>query len=107
MPTIPEIVEYSTGTIAVWANRRRANLTYDQKLEADLNFNSADFRTLSGALRSYVQQQAQNRNPLPTITLKEIKNKKTVGEVSRLIVERISGRQPTRNEVEAHFGGGQ
>ena len=87
MTTHKDAAEYTIDVVARWANWSYSDLEQDTHLFNDLNFGRNHLRTLSGALRYYVQLY----RPQQTVRIRDIQTAKKVGALVKLVVDRSTG----------------
>ena len=85
--TQQEIASYVVSVVAVWSNRDKSQFTAATSLTTDLNLNSVRLRTMTGALRNFIQME----RPSSTLLVREVKQAKKLGPLVALVIERRTG----------------
>ena len=91
MPKQLEIVVYTVVVVATWSNRDRRSFSFDTHLTKELNLNPTRLRTLTGALRSYIQSHNQDE----TLRLSDIKRAGKLGPLVQTVILRMAGVTPS------------
>lgn len=87
MTTQKDAAEFTIDVVARWAGWHYSDLKHDTHLFNDLDFDRNHLRTLSGALRYFVQLY----RPQETIRIRHIKSANRVGALVKLVVDRSTG----------------
>ncbi len=87
MPTQQAVVAYTLGVMVTWTNRELSTLMFDTHLTDDLNLTETRRRTITGALRSYIQRYRENQ----TLLVSDVKRAKILGTLVQTMVARTTG----------------
>lgn len=97
MPSKKEITNFVLVALGHWATRRVATMKFETTLTDDLNLSALDLRTLTGALRSYVQRSDESK----TVILPEVKKSKAIGPLVSLIISKLYSIPPESQQVKS------
>ena len=76
------------GFVGLWSNRRIAELVFEHRLSKELALSPLDIRTMTGALRSYVQRFRADK----TLTVAEVNKLEKVGPLAGGVITKITDR---------------